>query len=378
MALPESKEHPPSVPLPVAILLYVLLCSLLAIINTFIHYEQRENHTFYGTNKFIVVTLAEAMKLLLCVLLYLAMSRRASPDPPSEYGLVTIVRYKSLKEALAYCVPAVVYLIENNSLFVALDLLDSSATFQLLLNVKIVITALLFRFFLGRDLSAAQFAFTVLCSIGLCVAVVSSGSEGETEGTGESQWLRTLMGAAIVLVVSLLASFSNIWVEYLFQDRDSDIPFLVRNSRIYMWGAPLNSIAVVGAAIVTGEMPTIAAFKAAHVTAAGLTVVGLATATILNYGNNMINAYLNAGTLILTVAVSALLFSDYSKVKSPWFLLGAVLVSVSAIGYRMAARGPTSVGQPTARKYARVDGKVDRLSTIDEASDEESAISEAE
>ncbi|KAF4751464.1 hypothetical protein FOZ63_016507 [Perkinsus olseni] len=399
MALSSSGEQPNSEEAPfarralvaVVVLLALALCFVLALINTFIHHEQQHHHTFYGTNKYIVVTLAEGIKLTCCICVYLATTREATPsdgsNPGSRYGLTTVVRYTGFKEALAYCVPAVVYLVENNSIFVALDLLDSSATFQLLLNIKIVITALLFRYFLGRSLSMSQFICTVLCAVGLCIAVVASGTEEEPRNDvdnadtgGSSRWVRTMLGAGVVFAIALVASFSNIWVEYLFQDRDSEIPFLLRNSRIYMWGAPLNSVAVMAAAVVTGEMPTVEALRAGLVTAVGLSVVGLATAVILNYGNNMINAYLHAGTLICTVVVSAVLYSDYTKINSPWFLLGAVLVSASAIGYRLGA-AVVARDEPTySSEYSKVGqpGRGRRLSTISEGSDEESGMSVGE
>ncbi|KAF4691956.1 hypothetical protein FOZ60_014443 [Perkinsus olseni] len=303
MALPSSGEQPNSeearfargAPVAVVVLLALALCFVLALINTFIHHEQQHHQTFYGTNKYIVVTLAEVIKLTCCICVYLVTTRKATPpdgsNPGSRYGLTTVVRYTGFKEALAYCVPAVVYLIENNSIFVALDLLDSSATFQLLLNIKIVITALLFRYFLGRSLSMTQFICTVLCAVGLCIAVVASGTEegqrndvDNPETGGSSRWVRTMLGAGLVFTIALVSSFSNIWVE------------------IYMWGAPLNSVAVMAAAAVTGEMPTVEALRAGLVTAVGLSVVGLATAVILNYGNNMVNAYLHAGTLICTAS----------------------------------------------------------------------------
>ncbi|EER13168.1 sugar transporter, putative [Perkinsus marinus ATCC 50983] len=283
LSLRESGSLRKRMLLAVVVLLSLSLCFVLALINTFIHHEQQHHHTFYGTNKYIVVSLAEVIKLACCISLYVAVTKKVSDasDPAaSRFGLATVVRYTTLKEALAYCIPAVVYLIENNSIFVALDLLDSPATFQLLLNMKIIITALLFRYFLGRSLSTAQFVCTVLCAIGLCIAVIASGTEWQQQlvAAGDegldrqsSRWVwigyrcsyPRILGASIVSGIALISSFSNIWVEYLFQDRDKEIPFLLRNSRIYMWGAPLNSIAVVAAAIVTGEAPTIEAFKAA-------------------------------------------------------------------------------------------------------------------
>lgn len=107
-------------------------------------------------------------------------------------------------------------------------------------------------------------------------------------------------------------------------------------------------------------------------------MVGLATAVVLNYGDNMINAYVHAGTLVCTVVVAALLYSDYSKLKSPWFVIGAVVVSASAIGYRLGAVGSEAEGISRV-PYAKVHQPgLSRLSTISEASDEGSEMSMGE
>lgn len=77
----------------------------------------------------------------------------------------------SPRVAALYIVPAVIYLVHNNIQFFTLRYLDP-ATYQVLGNLKIVSTGVLFRFALGRQLTRLQWIALLLLTLGATTSQV--------------------------------------------------------------------------------------------------------------------------------------------------------------------------------------------------------------
>ncbi|CAJ1975437.1 unnamed protein product [Sphenostylis stenocarpa] len=69
------------------------------------------------------------------------------------------------KMVALFPIPSVIYLIHNNVQFATLTYVDTS-TYQIMGNLKIVTTRVLFRMFLGRRLSNLQWMAIVLLVVG--------------------------------------------------------------------------------------------------------------------------------------------------------------------------------------------------------------------
>ncbi|CAJ1971706.1 unnamed protein product [Sphenostylis stenocarpa] len=69
------------------------------------------------------------------------------------------------KMVALFPIPSVIYLIHNNVQFATLTYVDTS-TYQIMGNLKIVTTWVLFRMFLGRRLSNLQWMAIVLLAVG--------------------------------------------------------------------------------------------------------------------------------------------------------------------------------------------------------------------
>ena len=108
--------------------------------------------------------IAECLKLGISSFL-LQKQLRTSPDKAHmTWGLAS----HSL-----YVVPSILYLVQNNLQFVAMQFLDAP-TYQILGNLKIVSTGVLFRVFLGRHLSRFQWIGLVLLMAGAATTQIDT------------------------------------------------------------------------------------------------------------------------------------------------------------------------------------------------------------
>jgi len=97
--------------------------------------------------------LAEATKLLISFVFY-----TSNPDKMSHRSL-------SRRDVLQFAVPAFVYFINNNLIFIILMYVNST-TYQILSSLKTVATGILFRIILKRELDSVQRTAILLLACG--------------------------------------------------------------------------------------------------------------------------------------------------------------------------------------------------------------------
>ena len=148
----------------------------------------------YSVNHLILVT--EIGKLLLsCVFEYFTTN-----------GQLTQSIQKNIIEqpydALKIIVPALLYLVQNSLLYVALTNL-TAPVFQVTYQAKLVTTAIVSVMMLNRKYSAQQWACLVALSVGVAIVVLgeSDGGKKDTDKPGE-QSLATGLGAVTIACFS--------------------------------------------------------------------------------------------------------------------------------------------------------------------------------
>ena len=118
----------------------------------------------YEYNFATIPFISEVIKFVVsAALLRKALASKSSAKPVK----VTI----DAKKSLLYVTPSLIYLVHNNVQFFTLKYLDP-ATYQVLGNLKIVTTGLLFWLFLGRRLSKLQWISLVLLTLGATTSQV--------------------------------------------------------------------------------------------------------------------------------------------------------------------------------------------------------------
>ncbi|KDP28519.1 hypothetical protein JCGZ_14290 [Jatropha curcas] len=84
------------------------------------------------------------------------------------------------KTVRLFPIPSIIYLIHNNVQFATLIYLDTS-TYQIMANLKIVTTGILFRLFLRRKLSNLQWMAVTLLAVGTTTSQVKGCEEASRD-----------------------------------------------------------------------------------------------------------------------------------------------------------------------------------------------------
>ncbi|RLN87036.1 hypothetical protein BBJ28_00011232 [Nothophytophthora sp. Chile5] len=248
-----------------------------------------------------VTLLVEALKLAV------ALAAVVSTRTPPPAGLRT-------REALLYAVPALLSTLENNLTYLILRFLDA-ATVSVLWNLKILLTAVLFRLALKRPLSELHTLAIALLVLGVLTSQSDRfrGPEGAAiDGSGSSgaDEKQRAAGVALVLLAVTLSSCSSVFAEWTLK-RLAHCPFLWQNVQLYSFGVLFNGVGVL---LVDGEAVRSLGFFHGYSgwTAAVVAVncvAGLAMTCILKYLDNMACVYSHAVAMMLTTLASVLFFA---------------------------------------------------------------------
>ena len=228
-------------------------------------------------------------------------------------------------ETLFYAVPSLLYTIDNNLNYVILRFMDAT-TLAVLWNLKIVVTAVLFRFVLKRTLSELRKIAIVLLLVGVLTSQSTHlRAQGDVlnplkSGRNETQPVDALaadastrhfgLGVLLVLVGVTLSSCASVFTEWTFK-RKSDCPFLWQNLQMYAFGIVFNT-----AGVVLVESDDIVAKGFFHdfnrwtvAVIAVHSIGGIGVGFILKYLDNIACVYAHAMAMVLTMLFSMVFFS---------------------------------------------------------------------
>eukprot|EP00644_Phytophthora_capsici_P016762 jgi/Phyca11/122342/e_gw1.47.362.1 len=216
-------------------------------------------------------------------------------------------------EAFYYAVPSFLYTIDNNLNYVILRFMDA-ATLSVLWNLKIVVTAVLFRFVLKHPLSELRKIAIVLLVVGVLTSESTHVREMEDAMTKESNSNKSgqdlVIGVLLVLVGVTLSSCASVFTEWAFK-RKSSCPFLWQNIQMYVFGIIFN---VAGVLLVEGEEISSKGFfhgynKWTLAVIAVNSIGGIGMGFILKYLDNIACVYSHSMAMMLTMLFSMLFFS---------------------------------------------------------------------
>ena len=153
------------------------------------------------------VIMGEVMKIIMSFILMVNDNR-------STRKAVTVLidqARKNTREVLFQCVPALLYTIQNIFMYVAISNLDAGI-FQICTRMKILITALLSVFILGKRLRFLQWVSLFLLVVG--VVIIKGVSGGQP--TSNSNFA---VGFVAVLISSTSSGLAGVFMEKMFKDK---------------------------------------------------------------------------------------------------------------------------------------------------------------
>lgn len=292
----------------------------------------------------VAVASAEVFKLCLAFILELITTRKSQfENGASEIrGKTSIVTHvqKTIKpmlicndrESIKLIVPALLYLIQNNLLFVALANL-SVGIYQVTNQGKLLTTALLSRIMLKKQLSGGQYASIALLGFGVAYIHLSehwSKSESTRPDVEEGQ--NQILGLVAVLICCITSSFSGVYFEFVLKKSPTQLSVHCRNFHLASWSLVLAIIH-----ILWHDLEQVKQYGVFHgfdvlvvlvVIMQGVT--GFVVSMMIKYADNVLKGFAIAIAAVLATLVSVPLFG--ASISSS-FVIGASIVACAVKMY---------------------------------------------
>lgn len=243
--------------------------------------------------------LAEVFKLIVSAfLLWREIKTSTPPRMTTDWKTVRL-----------YPIPSIIYLIHNNVQFATLTYVDTS-TYQILGNLKIVTTGILFRLFLKRKLSNLQWMAIVLLAVGTTTSQVKG-----CGGTScDSVFSSPIQGYMLGILSACLSALAGVYTEFLMKKNNDSLYW--QNVQLYTFGSIFNMAHLIfddfnggfekgpwwqrlfnGYSIITWMVVL------------NLGSTGLLVSWLMKYADNIVKVYSTSMAMLLTMVLSIFLFS---------------------------------------------------------------------
>uniref|UniRef100_A0A7S1RBL0 UDP-galactose transporter n=1 Tax=Alexandrium catenella TaxID=2925 RepID=A0A7S1RBL0_ALECA len=284
-----------------------------------LRYSKTSTHYLNGT----AVLLAEGLKMAICLsVLAWQHGGRLGDHLMQELA-------GKPKDLVLVSMPALLYLLQNNLLFFAMEHLEA-VIYQVTYQLKILTTAICMVLMLGKRLTGQQWAALLLLASG--VALAQGGSEGEagsgaTARASPKQAHAQLIGFIALIVACFTSGFAGVYTERLL--KQSGVSLWLRNVQLGIW-----SLVVGAVALYFGEGSEIRerGFFAGYTWVVWCVVLlqaasGILVALVIKLADNIIKSFSAAMSLLISTLVSIPVFGFQ---PNRYFAAGACLVLLSA------------------------------------------------
>ncbi|XP_017235136.1 CMP-sialic acid transporter 2 isoform X2 [Daucus carota subsp. sativus] len=297
-----------------------------------------------GKYDYSVTTANFLVEALKCALSLAALTRLWRTDGVTEDNRLST----TFDEVSVYPIPAALYLVKNLLQYYIFAYVDAPG-YQILKNLNIISTGVLYRIILKRKLSEIQWAAFILLCAGCTTAQLNPSSDHVLQ-TPFQGWI-------MAIVMALLSGFAGVYTEAIIKKRPSR-NINVQNFWLYVFGMAFNAVAILvqdfdavmnkgffhGYSLITVLMivnhalrcHSIRSFR--HRFSSGCQInrefylsvwwqsSGIAVSMVMKYADNIVKVYSTSVAMLLTAVVSVFLFNFHLSLA---FFLGSTVVSVS-------------------------------------------------
>ncbi|KAM7351364.1 UDP-galactose transporter senju [Cochliomyia hominivorax] len=341
-------------PTKLTFLIFILYMSLFIAQGIFVTASQESNNS-YSYNTVTVVLLTEVLKLIVSATLYCRENNFTS--------LVKDVR-KDSNVMMLYFVPAFLYCLYNNLAFVNLSTFDPT-TYYLLLQLRVVITGILFQIIFKKYLTQRQWISLVLLTAGCMLkqlnfnGIYTTDSDDLSKSTTSNLNHATpnsieqshspisgknmsgfdfSLSAVFILAQTIFSCLAGVYNEYLLKDKGSEVNIFVQNVFMYLDSIVCNVVIL----LLKGEL--FSAFTADSLTAIfrfkviiiiiNNAAIGIVTSFFLKYMNSILKTFASALELMFTAVLCYFLFSI------PIYINTALAIAVVSYAIYLYSQSP--------------------------------------
>lgn len=279
-------------------ILYILLFVNQGILVTA---SQNLNNT-YEYNTVTAVLFTEVLKLIISSCLYLKSHSLI------DYGL-EILKYKGI--LLLYFVPAFLYCLYNNLSFTNLSSFDPT-TYYLLLQLRVVITGILFQIIFSKTLTKMQWISLIILTCGCMLKQINFNEAKETSVSDKFTSIGMGINTIYLFVQILCSCLAGVYNEYLLKKQGANVDIYIQNVFMYLDSIVCNLFLLLLFGNITGafdftSMGQIFHFKVLIVILNNA-CIGIVTSFFLKTMNSILKTFASALELILTAISSWILF----------------------------------------------------------------------
>uniref|UniRef100_A0AAY4D101 Solute carrier family 35 member A4 n=1 Tax=Denticeps clupeoides TaxID=299321 RepID=A0AAY4D101_9TELE len=220
-----------------------------------------------------------------------------------------------------YAVPALLYAFNNHLVVFMQDYMDPSS-FQVLSNMKIASTALLYTSCLGKRLRPGQWlALALLVAAGVCHSYASLGWE-DLNGLHITAW-----GLLLVLLYSFISGLAAVYTERVLKAQR--LPLSLQNLFLYLFGVGINLASHV--ASVGGDQGLLEGYSwTVWLIVASQAANGLLMSLVMKHGSGITRLFVISAAMLVNGVLS---WGLLGLQLTPYFLLPVLLIAAAVYLY---------------------------------------------
>lgn len=298
---------------------------LLAVQNTLLiltmrYVRTQEGDMFMATT---AVIMAETFKVLasLSIILY----QEGSINRWAHHLIDNIV--KQPMDCVKVSVPSIIYVLQNNLLYVAVSNLDA-ATYQVTYQLKILTTAIFSVFMLKKQISKLQWLSLVILFVGVSVVQLQPTESKQKSAPAVEQ--NPFLGFVCVVISCCMSGFAGVYFEKILKGTKASV--WVRNVQLGFLGVIIGFVTM---EINDGAKVTEKGFFFGYYSAVWCVIFlqsfgGLCVAVVVKYADNILKGFATSAAIILS-CIASIYFFDFQLTLQ--FSIGACLVMYSVYMY---------------------------------------------
>lgn len=286
-----------------------------------------------GYIKTTAVVMSEVFKVVASVIL-LGIERKESVDKLFAYLKLEMV--DKWRDAILLGVPAGLYTLQNNLLFIALQNLDGT-TYQVTYQMKIFTAAIFSVIMLGRKLNATKWLALLLLMAGVSLVQLKTATAAASdEGIVDEKHGSMIVGLVAVVTACCTSGFAGVYFEKIL--KGAKVSVWMRNIQLGLFSVALglggciyNDYGRISAPSDEGggffQNYTMVTWFV--ITLQGLG--GLVIAAVIKYADNIMKSFATSLSIIATGLISYFFMNDFDITYN--FVGGAILVMIATFLY---------------------------------------------
>lgn len=285
----------------------------------------QDGHDIYLSST--AVFLAEVVKMLVCLLVIL---KELQFDLKQLCLTVYTEVWLKPAETLKMSIPAGLYTVQNNLLYMALSNLDA-ATYQVTYQLKILTTALFSVLLLGRRLNRLKWLSLVILMFGVILVQWKSDMENTNENVEQANLSKSIVGLICVLCACFSSGFAGVYFEKVLKSSRSSL--WVRNVQLAFFGIVLGLSAVfINDAAAVRQHGFFQGYNNFTWAVIFLQAFGgLIVALVVKYADNILKAFATSISIIVSSVVSLYFLNDFELTRQ--FVAGTSAVLLATYMY---------------------------------------------